>query len=743
MSTGAVPVDVPGTGPTPELVPDGPPGGPDLIHLRASGVSLVLDCRAPRLPRVLHWGQDLGDLRADDLLALAAAAAPAVVPNALDEPGQLAVLPEHATGWVGLPGLRGHRGGRDWSPLFSVQAIRSHLGAGPGGTVEIDAADRAAALTLELRLELTGGGLIRTRATVGNVGDGEYVVDGLVLALPVPPRAGELLDLTGRWGRERSPQRSPFTLGGHVRDGRRGRTGSDATLVLVAGEAGFGFGAGEVWGVHVGWSGNHRTYAERVPTGDAVLGGGELLSGGEVRLAPGRRYRTPWLYAAYGRGLDEMSGRFHAFLRARPDHPRAPRRVVLNTWEAVYFDHDVTRLRSLADAGAAVGAELFVLDDGWFRRRRDDRAGLGDWYPDEQVWPDGLHPIAEHVRSLGMGFGLWVEPEMISPDSTLARSHPDWILATGDRLPPPVRHQQVLDLANPEVSGYLLRRLDALVTEYRLDYLKWDHNRDLIDAGHGPAGQPAVHEQTRAVYRLLGQLRERHPGLEIESCSSGGARVDLGILAYTDRVWASDCLDALERQAIQRWTALLLPPELIGSHVGPPRAHTTGRTHDLSLRAGTALFGHFGIEWDLTSASPAELVELAAWVRLYKDIREWLHRGRVVRVDHPDPGLWVHGVVAADASQALFAVVSTATTVTVDAGRARLAGLDPSARYRVRALPPGHRPSSAALALASWLDTGLTLTGRVLASVGIRVPPMHPEQLLLLQVTAVPGDEQL
>src|SRR6266542_1136250 len=247
---------------------------------------------------------------------------------------------------------------------------------------------------------------------------------------------------------------------------------------------------------------------------------------------------------------------------------------------------------------ATCGVERFVLDDGWFRHRRDDTAGLGDWYVDETVWPHGLEPLIGHVRSLGMEFGLWVEPEMVNPDSDLYRAHPDWILSAGGRLPPTCRHQQVLDLANPGAYGYVRARLDALLSENDIAYLKWDHNRDLVDAGH--QGRPGVHAQTLAVYRLLDELRAAHPGVEVESCSSGGARVDLGILERTDRVWASDCNDALERQTIQRWTGLFLPPELIGTHVGPPRAHTTGRVHDLSFRAATALFGHAGIEWDVT-----------------------------------------------------------------------------------------------------------------------------------------------
>jgi alpha-galactosidase len=715
-------------------------GRPQPVHLRAGGVSLVLDVGGPRLPSVLHWGDDLGDIAQARLEDLALASVPAVVSNGADTPAALSVLAEHGTGWPGLPGLRGHRAGTAWSPLFTVTSVRlsGATGAKAGDQeVHVQAQDDVAGLELTLLIALTAAGLVMMRATVRNTHPGEpYTLDGLTLNLPVPAQAAELLDLTGRHLRERSPQRQPFTVGSRVRENRRGRTGADATLLLAAGEPGFGFRSGEVWAMHVGWSGNHVSFAERLPDGRAVIGGGELLLPGEVRLARGEEYTSPWLYAGHGRGLDEVSDRFHRDLRARPGHPASPRPVVVNTWEAVYFDHDLAKLRELADRAAKAGAERFVLDDGWFRHRRDDYAGLGDWYVDEDVWPRGLHPLVDHVRVLGMQFGLWVEPEMINPDSDLARAHPEWIMSTGGRMPPEHRHQQVLDLVHPEAYAYLLDRLDRLVGEYAIDYLKWDHNRDLVDAGHSPHGEAAVHRQTLAVYRLLDELRRRHPRLEIESCSSGGARVDLGILQRTDRVWGSDCIDALERQSIQRWTQLLLPAELIGSHVGAPHAHTTGRRQDLAFRAGTALFGHFGIEWDLISASEAEREELARWVALYKDVRGLLHTGRIVRADHPDPALWVHGVVAQDASEAIFALVAVATSVTAPPGRVRLPGLDPDAVYRVRPLPPGDVAAGVNHVPPAWLPGGeLRLPGSVLGRVGIQAPDLYPEHLLLLRLT--------
>ncbi len=710
--------------------------GHEIVHLRAAGTSLVLDAGGPGLPTVLHWGAELGDLAPASWAGLAAAVVPAVSPGMLDEPVRRSLVPEHAAGHPGRPGLSGHRMGSDWSTSFALTGLER-----PGeGRVTVRAADPAARLALRCEIELSPSGLLRLRHTVTNEGDAPYQVDGLWCALPIPAQATELLDLSGRWTRERHPQRHPLALGAWVRENRRGRTGHDAATGLLAGTPGFGSRHGEVWGAHVGWSGNHSTYAERWPSGEGLLGGGELLFPGEVSLAPGEGYATPWLYAAYSsRGLDGIGAAFHADLRARPGHPGPdrPRPVVLNTWEAVYFDHDLDRLRALADAAADIGVERFVLDDGWFRHRRDETAGLGDWYVDETVWPEGLDPLIAHVRALGMQFGLWVEPEMVNPDSDLYRAHPDWILSAGGRLPPTCRHQQVLDLANPAAYAYVHARLDALLTGYDIGYLKWDHNRDLVDAGH--QGRPGVRAQTLAAYRLLDELRAAHPRVEIESCSSGGARVDLGILERTDRVWASDCNDALERQTIQRWTGLFLPLELIGTHVGPPRAHTTGRVHDLSFRAATALFGHAGIEWDITAASPEERAALASWIGFHKRQRRLLHTGDIVHADHPDPAAVVHGVVSPDRSEALYAYVQIATSRFAVPVPVRLPGLDPARTYRVRPVHPAGPPRTGQRVPPPWYASGeVTLPGVALGSVGLAVPPLDPEQALLLEVTS-PG----
>lgn len=292
--------------------------------------------------------------------------------------------------------------------------------------------------------------------------------------------------------------------------------------------------------------------AERQPYTTGLIGGGEVLLGGEATLARGETYTTPWLYGSYGDGLNEVAARFHDYVRScHPDLAVKPRPVILNTWEAVYFDHDYDTLKALADKAGDSGVERFVVDDGWFGSRRDSTSGLGDWQIAQDVWPDGpksLKALADYVHGKGMEFGLWFEPEMVNPDSDVARAHPDWVLRpTANRLPMQGRSQQVLDLTNPDAYRYIHDSIDALVGELGIDYIKWDHNKFVTEAVSPRTGRPAVHGQTLAVYRMFRDLEVAHPGLEIESCASGGGRIDLGILEFASRVWTSDCVDPVER----------------------------------------------------------------------------------------------------------------------------------------------------------------------------------------------------
>lgn len=718
------------------------------LHLNSGTVSVLLGPGPVDAAQaeILHWGAALPD--ADTDLRLLAAPVPH---SAFDVPVVAGLLPQASSGWLGRPGLRGSREGRAFSPALRLTTMEA---SADGHGALIVHTDREAGLQVTHHLVLHANGMLEISAELRNTGTAPYRLDELGVVLPIPAAASELLDLSGRWCREQHPRRHSIQDGTWVRSGRHARTGHDSSLLIAAGTPGFANRRGQVWAAHFAWSGDREQYLDALTDGRRMLGAAELLGPGEITLGPGESYCTPVLFAAYSdAGIDGITAIFYDWFRGRDTHPTRPRPVVLNTWEAVYFDHQLGPLIELADHAAAVGVERFVLDDGWFRGRRDDRRALGDWFVDAERWPDGLGALIDAVHERGMEFGLWVEPEMISLDSDLARAHPDWISratsatpGNDGRLPREWRHQQVLDLANPDAWQYVYDRIHTLLDQYDIAYLKWDQNRDLTETGHD--GRASVHTQTLATYRLIDALKADHPTVEIESCASGGARVDLGILARTDRVWPSDCNDALERQTIQRWTQVVLPPELVGSHIGPRRAHTTGRQLDLPFRAITALFGHLGIEWDIREAAPHELRMLVDVVALYKQHRGLLHTGTRVNADLPDPNLMLHGVVARDRSEALFAAVALGTSVAEMPGRAGVPGLDPQRRYRIDVVlrdtaDPIHStdvdPHSAFMQISApaWMDDGAEASGAFLAEVGIALPILQPAHALLLHIAAV------
>jgi alpha-galactosidase len=402
--------------------------------------------------------------------------------------------------------------------------------------------------------------------------------------------------------------------------------------------------------------------------------------------------------------------------------------VHYNTWEAIYFDQDETTLKALAERAAAVGAERFVLDDGWFKGRANDRAGLGDWVVDTKKFPNGLSPLIAHVRSLGLEFGLWVEPEMVNPDSDLARAHPDWIRRDGDGLLLQ-RHQAVLDLAKPAVSEHLFGMLGALLAQHQISYLKWDMNRDLTGGGHGA--------YVRALHALIDRVRAAHPGVEIETCASGGGRCDYGMLSRAERVWVSDSNDALDRFAIQRNAFLFLPPEVCGAHVGPAHCHITGRRLSLDLRAHVAMFGHMGLELDLRALSDKEAERLKAHIANHKQFRALLHSGLVWRIAVDDD----HGaiaVTAADRSRALLLFVRTGSTALGRGAIVKVPGLADDVTYRVAAVAPVTPSVEASLAPALHAGT-LQLSGRVLGQKGLDLYLPRPESSLLLSCVAGAG----
>ncbi|MDR6907868.1 alpha-galactosidase [Agromyces sp. 3263] len=709
-----------------------------MIHyLRAAGVSVVVDARGTGVPAVLHWGADLGALDEAALDALALATVPSVPPSSIDQPLRLSLMPTFGEGWSGRPGLQVFRDAAGADGPAAARALAApRLELAHGVLHELDApstltwelVDAGASVAVITELDLSDTGVLRLRHRVENRGQGSLGIGRAAVVLPVPARATELLDFSGLWSRERRPIRRTLEHGVHSREGRHGRGGHDDAFLLAAGTPGFRFRSGEVWATHVAWSGDTEAWAERSALGPATLGGGELLAPGELTLPAGAAYTSPWVIAVYSNaGLDGISDRLHPWIRSWSTI-RRERPLVLNTWEAVYFDQSLERLEPLIDAAARVGVERFVLDDGWFRGRHDDRHALGDWTVDSANWPDGLGPLIARVHGAGMEFGLWVEPEMVNLDSDLARAHPEWVLGRPGDLA--WRHQHVLDLTAPGASDHVFARLDDLLANHDIAYLKWDHNRDLLGG--------SAHAQTLAAYALIDRLRAAHPAVEIESCASGGARIDLGILERTDRVWPSDTNDPLERQGIHRYTSLLVPPEYLGAHLGAARAHTTRRRSELSFRFATALFGSAGIEWNLAEASDAELDHIAAWASEYRRLRPLLHSGRVVRADPDDPARIVHGVVSADRTHGIFSMAMLGTARAALPPAIRMPGLDADRVYRVRRLELGPAPRTVQDAAPPWFEAGtIELTGRVLAEVGLAVPLLAPENAVPFELSAV------
>jgi alpha-galactosidase len=556
--------------------------------------------------------------------------------------------------------------------------------------------------------------------------------------MPLPDRAVESMDFHGRWVKERQPQRLPINYGTFSREIRDGRSGHGYTTIQMAMTEKANNSQGEVWGMSLLWSGNTKHSVDKQETGYKSIGAGELLESGEITLAAGETYSAPTVAASYSaEGFNGISDQLHKWVRAREQHPTnlKPRPLTLNVWEAVYFDHRLDKLTELLTVAKEIGVERFVLDDGWFGARRDDRAGLGDWTVSPEAWPDGLSPLVDAVHAAGLEFGLWFEGEMVQVDSELYRAHPEWILHIPGRIPLEGRHQHVLDITHQGAFEHVLGQVDAILSEYPIDYIKWDHNKLLIDPGHN--GVAAVHEQTLAIYRLFDELKRRHPGLEIESCSSGGGRVDLGMVQHADRFWGSDCNDALERQSIQRYTSFAIPPELIGAHIGPTHSHTTGRTHELSFRAVTALFGHAGLEWDLTETTSEERKHLANWAEYYKNKRGLLHSGKVVRIDHSEESTYVHGVVSHDKSEAIFAYVQLATGDSTKPDAVRFTDLDPNAHYEVKIVEPAGPAQAMQIAAPAWADGSIRASGAALEEIGVRPPILRPENALLFEITKV------
>ncbi|WP_420859165.1 alpha-galactosidase [Marivivens marinus] len=665
------------------------------------------------LPCIAYFGPRLPD--AEDLDQLADAGRMDLTGGMVDAVARLTICPVADGVYMGQPALR----------VLDVDGAEIPLQFAPatitarGKSLHVSAVSGGVTYTAEITLD----GVLTLRAAIETTAP--VRLDWLSApVLPVPGAQSDLIEFSGRWNGEFRMQRQGFAPGARLREARLGRSGHETPPFAYTASPHARFTRGEATAFAYGWPGGHRMIAEELPDGRRLI---QFGNGAGAERAPGTRFETATLTVARSdTGLNGCAVQLQAHVRDTivtwPD-PARPRPVHYNCWEAVYFDHDIATLSDMAERAARIGAERFVLDDGWFGKRDDDTTSLGDWQIDRRKWPDGLTPLIDKVHALGMTFGLWVEPEMINAESDLYRAHPDWVLGPLDQTTG--RHQLVLDLGKAEVRDHLFAVLDAILSDNAIDYLKWDHNRllPMLDAAQG-----------RGILDLLARLRAAHPKVEIESCASGGGRIDYGILEHTSRVWLSDCIDAAERLRMQQAAALMIPSAITGSHVGAAHSHTTGRRLSMGFRAWIAAMRHMGFESDLRSFTAEEEAELTLVTAWFKANRGWMMSGAIHALDCDDPAVTAEIQIAQDKSR-FVVFAGQGVTSTQNLPRAlRLTGLDPEAIYAVRLANPEHiAPHSRG---GNALKTAtLRLSGRALMTAGINLPIAWPETVYVVEGT--------
>ena len=670
------------------------------IILNGRTTTVVLEHIAGEAPLWRYWGARLAD-GATPATPLRSTRPEPTFSAAFDQP--LSVFPGAGIGWFGAPALLAHRAGRDWS--FQANTVEVEC---DGHCATIKLIDTVAALQVEIRITLDPQSDVLTLSSrLENRGtetlDVQWLASGV---LPLPCGAQAVHSFSGRHNGEFIAVTDPLTRSIWRRENRRGLSSHDCFPGATVSADGTFYGA------QLAWSGNHVQMIEWLDDGRHQWQMGEGFAPGEVRLAPGEAIETAEMLATCAPDANGVAQNFHGAIRSLMDWPGGamrPRPVHINTWEGFYFDHDESALKDLANHAAAIGIERFVLDDGWFHGRDNDRSSLGDWWADARKYPQGLAPLAHHVTELGMEFGLWVEPEMVNPDSDLYRTHPEWALAISGRPQITARNQLVLDMRRQDVRDYLFDCIARLLSDLPIGYLKWDHNRELIAAGNRAAFRAQIH----GTYALLARLREAFPSVEIEACAAGGGRIDAGIIRHTHRFWTSDNIDAVSRLSIQRGYLQFLPPELMGAHVGASPAHATGRKQSMDFRAGVALPGHFGVELDVRKLDDGDREKLAQWVATYKTHRDRLHLGKVWLGDAGDGLYWqAHG----DGDGLLVFVYRTEPQSWKHAPQLQLPMLDVGRRYRVG---------------------GTDYHGGWLSAVGLPLAPMEAERFQLIEIEAL------
>lgn len=566
-----------------------------------------------------------------------------------------------------------------------------------------ESADEAMTLCIVLKDELTGirlellytiferDGVLARSARFVNEGNAPvHLLSAMSLSLDLPDKEYEWIQLSGAWSRERHVKNRKLEQGIQAIDSMRGNSSHNHNPFMALKRPSAGENAGIVIGFSLIYSGNFRIQAE-VDTYDVTrITMGINPSTFDWKLDAGESFQTPEAVMVYSeKGLNGMSQSFHRLYRsrlARGYWRDRPRPILNNNWEATYFDFTEERLIEIASKAKECGVELFVLDDGWFGERSSDRAGLGDWYANEDRLPGGIRHLSESIEALGMKFGLWFEPEMVNKDSDLYRAHPDWILQTPGRRVSHGRYQYVLDYSRPEVVDHIYEMMAKILSESKISYIKWDMNRSITECYSAafPADRQGevFHRYILGVYDLYERLTSAFPHVLFESCASGGGRFDPGLLYYAPQGWASDDSDAVERLKIQYGTSMCYPISSIGSHVSVTPNHQIFRNTPLHTRANVACFGTFGYELDLNKLSPEEIEEVKEQIIFMKEYRELLQFGTFYRLKSPFEGnetIWM--VVSDDKKTALVGYYRVLNGVNVPYSRVQLQGLDSDLLY--------------------------------------------------------------
>ena len=503
----------------------------------------------------------------------------------------------------------------------------------------------------------------------------------------------EAISLHGSWARERHIQRVPVSHGKLSVESIRGESSHQDHPFMALVSEGTDQEHGEVYAMHFVYSGNFKVSAQSDQFDQIRMVMGIHPEGFKWKLLPGEEFQAPEVVMTYSpEGLGRMTRSFHDFYRnhlIRGEYKDKKRPILINNWEATYFEFDTDKLIAIAKQASELGIEMLVMDDGWFGNRCDDNRALGDWIVNEEKLRGGLKYLVDEVNKLGMKFGIWFEPEMISPDSDLYRAHPDWAIAIPGREGSLCRNQYVLDLTRREVLDHTYESVAKILRSANIEYVKWDMNRQLSDIGSAflPPEQMGelYHRYVLAVYELQRRMMEEFPYLLLENCSGGGARFDPGMLYYSPQIWCSDDTDAIERLIIQEGTAMIYPLSAMGAHVSDCPNHTVGRTTPFETRGHVALAGTFGYELDVTKIPEEDRAMIPEQVAMYHKYNDLVREGDYYRLAsyHDNHFYDCYGVVSKDQKEALYTFVQVLNRPNHHSRRIYFKGLDPDKRYRI------------------------------------------------------------